>query len=88
MSYWQIVLLLAVGAGLGFAVSAKLSSRYYIGVGLGIVLHAYMKAAEDLEMMDQLSILADGANNELRTEEGFDEIFAAAKKTVKGAMFE
>lgn len=88
MNFWQVAVLLLLGVAIGFTLSAKLASRYYIGVGLAIVLHAYMKVGEELEMMDQLNILAEGVSEELGTEEGFDAIFAAARTTVKGVMFE
>lgn len=88
MTYWQIALLITVGVTVGFVLSAKLASRYYIGVGLAIVLHAYVKVALDLEMKDQLDIIAERVSEELGTEEGFDAIYRAARKTVMGAMFE
>ena len=87
MAFWQIVLLLVVGAIVGFVLSAKLTSRYYIGVGMAVILHAYMKVSTELEMMDQLNIIADGVSTELHTEDSFKVILAAARKTVKDAMF-
>jgi hypothetical protein len=87
MNFWQIALLLVIGAIIGFVLSAKLASRYYIGVGMAVILHAYMKVSGELEMMDQLNIIADGVSAELHTEEKFKVILNAAKKTVKDAMF-
>jgi hypothetical protein len=87
MAFWQIVVLLFLGAIVGFVLSAKLASRYYIGVGMAVILHAYMKVSEELEMMDQLNIIADGVSAELHTEGKFKVILEAARKTVKDAMF-
>lgn len=86
MNYWQIVLLIAVGAVIGFVLSAKLASRYYISVGMATILHAYAKAAEDLEMYDQLDILADKVGEVLSTKEGWSSVHEAAKNTVRGEI--
>lgn len=88
MTFWQIAFLLVIGAATGFILSATLASRYYIGVGLAIILHAYMRAGEKLEMMDQLNILAEEVSEELKDQEGFNAILRSAKNTVRGAMFE
>lgn len=87
MAFWQIALLLFVGAIIGFVLSAKLASRYYIGVGMAVILHSYMTVSRQLEMDDQLNILADGVSELLHTKESFNRVMAAAKNTVKDAMF-
>lgn len=87
MTFWQAVILLLLGAAIGFILSAKLASRYYIGVGMAIILHAYIKAGTELEMMDQLNILSDAVSIDLHTEEQFKVIFDAARRDMKKAMF-
>lgn len=87
MTFWQTALLIGLGALIGFVLSAKLASRYYIGVGMAVILHGYIKAANDLEMMDQLNILADAMSADLHNEEQFGLIMDAARRDMKKAMF-
>lgn len=88
MNFWQIVLLIFLGALIGFVLSAKLASRYYIGVGMAIILHSYGQASSHLEMDDQMEIIADEVSTILSNKYRFDMILRSARETVKGAMFE
>lgn len=87
MTFWQVALLIVVGVIVGFVLSAKLASRYYIGIGMAIILHGYIKVAGELEMNDQLNILADALSEELHTEDKFQVIYQAARRDMKNAMF-
>lgn len=87
MSFWQAVILLSLGAAVGFVLSAKLASRYYIGIGMAVILHGYIKVSEELEMNDQLNILADALSEELHDGDKFQVIYQAARRDMKAAMF-
>ena len=87
MKFWSILVLLLLGGGIGFVLSAKLTSRYYIGVGMAMVLFAFERAAGRIGMTDQLSRLNVEASQLLHTDQPFNEILASARRTVKSAMF-